>query len=69
MELLQIEKELAGADSAKYLKLYDDRLVALDGRLKAALASGLLPEEFVRCDGLSEAITVARKLLRLQVRE
>ena len=37
-------------------------------RLARACAEGLPPADFARCEGLDEAVTVARKLLRLQVR-
>ena len=69
MELLEIEKELAGPDRKAALKRYDDRLVALGTRLQAALDGGLPPDEFARCEPLVEVVTVARKLLRIQVRE
>lgn len=68
MELLEIEKELAGPDGAEAMNRYDGVLVALSDRLGAALRAGVTPEEYPRCEALSEAVTVARKLLRLQVR-
>lgn len=48
---------------------YDAQLVALDARLQGALAEGVPPEEFGRCEALKEVLVIARKLLRLQVRE
>ncbi len=68
MELLELERELAGPDSAAALARYDAQLVALQTRLARACAEGLPPADFARCEGLDEAVTVARKLLRLQVR-
>lgn len=68
MELLEIEKELAGPDRDAAMKRYDDVLVALDARRQAALAAGVPPGEFARIEALGEAVTIARKLLRLQVR-
>ena len=68
MELLEIEKELAGPASQEALAKYDGVLVALSARLRGALDAGMPPEEFAKCEPLSEAVVVARKLLRLQVR-
>lgn len=68
MELLEIERELAGPEKMMALQKYDGMLVALGARLDAALAEGLPPDEFARCEGLGEAIVLARKLLRLQVK-
>ena len=69
MELLEIETELKGPARMEALQRYDGMLVDLGARLDAALAEGLPPEEFARCEGLGEAVVLARKLLRLQVRD
>ncbi len=69
MELLTIEKELAGAEGEAALERYDEQLVALGARLRRALDGGLAPAEFATCEPLAEAVTIARKLLRLQVRK
>ena len=68
MELLEIEMELAGPGREDALRRYDARLVALARRLAAAMDGGLPPDEFAECEPLVEAVTVARKLLRLQCR-
>ena len=68
MELLEIEKELAGEGRMAALEKYDRTLVALQERCRAAMDEGLPREEYGKCEGLAEAVTVARKLLRLQVR-
>ena len=68
MQLLEIERELAGPEQAEALKKYDEVLVALGSRLDAALAEGLPPDEFAKCKDLPEVVTLARKLLRLQVK-
>lgn len=68
MELLEIEKELAGAEKMMALAKYDGILLELGERLKVALARGLPPEEFGRCAELADVVTVARKLLRLQLK-
>jgi len=68
MELLEIEKELKGPDAPAAMERYDAVLVGLEARLKEALRVGLAREEYERCEPLGEAIVVARKLLRLQVR-
>ena len=69
MELMEIEKELAGPNRDAALAKYDGVLVALGARLKAALDRGLPPGEYEPCRELAEAAFVARKLLRLQVRD
>jgi len=66
MELLEIERELAGPDRQEAVRRYDDRLVALEARRAAAVRAGLPPDEFRRCEALGEAVTLARKLIRLQ---
>ena len=68
MELLEIEKELAGPEKESALQKYDEVLLRLDARLKAALREGLPPDEYDRAEQLADALVVARKLLRLQVR-
>jgi len=68
MELLEIEKELAGAGGESALKRHDETLLALNVRMQAALGDGLPPAEYARCAALVEAVTVARKLLRLQLK-
>ena len=69
MELLEIERELAGEGKEAAMKKYDQVLVALGERLESALRAGLEPAEYARCSALKEANIVARKLLRLQVRD
>lgn len=69
MELLEIERELAGPERDAALQRHDGVLVSLGQRLDAALAEGLPPEEYARCEALAEAVVLARKLLRLQVRQ
>lgn len=68
MQLLEIEQELAGPNREEALRKYDEMLVALGNRLDAALAQGLPPDEFAKCETLPEVVTIARKLLRLQVK-
>lgn len=67
MELLEIEKELA-EKGEEAMRRYDLRLVGLRDRLDAALRLGVPPDEFQRCEALQDAIVVARKLLRLQLK-
>ena len=66
--LLEIEKELAGADAAMHLARYDAVLVALERRIETALKGGLPPDEYPKVEALREANTLARKILRLTVR-
>lgn len=69
MKLLELEKELAGSDGVEKMRQYDDVLLALDKRLAGALQEGLPPGEYAKAERLKEAVIVARKLLRLEVRE
>ena len=66
--LLEIERELAGPEKDSALARYDAVLVALDRRLEAAMKEGIPPDEFPKVEGLREANTLARKILRLTVR-
>lgn len=68
MELLEIEKELAGPDGDEALARYDAVLTGLGARVKAAMDAGLGRAEFDRCAALADATTLARKLIRLQRR-
>jgi len=69
VELLQIEHELSGPDAQAAMERYDQQLVALSSRAQAALDAGLPPEEHGRCRAIPEVVTIARKLLRLQLRD
>ena len=67
--LLDIERELAGPSADAALARHDAVLAALDARLRDALAAGLPPDDFSRAEELRKANTVARKILRLAVRD
>ena len=69
MELLEIEKELAGEGRMEALERHDGVLLALARRLEDELRRGVPPDEYAKCEELREAVTVARKLLRLQVKD
>ena len=69
IRLLDIERELAGPDADAALARHDAVLAALDTRLRAALDEGLPPDEFPRVEELRKANTIARKILRLAVRD
>ena len=68
IQLLEIERELAGPEKDSALARYDAVLVALERRLEAAMKEGMSPDEFPKAEGLREANTLARKILRLTVR-
>ena len=68
-QLLDIEKELTGPDGSAALERYDQTLVALEERFSTAMRQGLPPEEYNSANQLKEAILIARKLLRLALRE
>lgn len=69
LKLLDIEKELAGPDSETAFKRYDAALADLDQRISEATAAGLPPNEYARVERLKEANIIARKLLRLAVKD
>ena len=65
MQLLEIEKELGGADCDSALARYDAVLAGLEERIAEAMRVGLPPDEYSRVEELREANLVARKILRL----
>ena len=69
IQLLDIEKELAGPDGQAALEKYDQTLVALDGRLADVLRQGLSPVDYSGAENLQKAVVIARKLLRLAMRD
>ena len=69
VQLLEIEKELAGPGRREALVRYDAVLLGLETRLAKAMEDGVPPEEYSRVEQLREANVIARKLLRLVVRE
>ena len=66
--LLDIERELAGPGADAALARHDAVLSALRAPLRAAIDSGLPPDDFSRAEELRKANTIARKILRLAVR-
>lgn len=69
VQLMEIEKALAGPDRAAALARYDETLRGLSKRLEETLAAGVAPDAFQPLSQLREATTLARKLLRLTVQE
>ena len=69
MQLLEIERELACEEGENALARYDAILAQLDERIESAMREGLSPEEYARAAALREANLVARKIMRLSVRE
>ncbi len=67
--LLEIEKELAGSGRREALRRHDAVLAALDKRISEAMDAGLSTEEYQKVQALRETNVLARKLLRLAVRE
>ena len=47
------------------IERYDKTLIALADRLGCALAEGMTPAAYRRCEDLEECVILARKLLRL----
>ncbi len=68
-QLLALERELSGPGAQEALARHDAVLAALDSRLAAALRDGVPPDEYPKLEQLREANTVARKILRLAVRD
>ena len=69
LRLLDIENELYGSEAQAALAKYDSVLESLEARIAESLSEGLEPEEYARVSRLRESNTVARKLLRLAVKE
>jgi hypothetical protein len=69
LKLLEIERELSGAGADAALRRYDAVLAALDARVSGCLAAGLAPDDYARAERLREANLIARKILRLAVKE
>jgi hypothetical protein len=69
LKLLDIEHELYGGQAQAALVKYDSILESLDARISDALSAGLGPDEYARVVQLKESNIVARKLLRLAVKE
>lgn len=69
MQLLELERELSGAERDAALARHDAILLNLDARINDVLREGLPPDEFSRVEQLREATLVARKILRLSARE
>ena len=68
-QLLALERELSGPGAQEALARRDAVLLGLENRLAAALRDGVPPDEYPRLEQLREANTVARKLLRLAVKD
>lgn len=68
LQLLEIEKELAGPDREAALVRYDAVLARLEDRIGMAMKEGLPPDEYPKVELLREANILARKILRLTVR-
>ena len=66
--LMEIERELAGSGKEAALVRYDGVLLRLEERLEEAMRKGFPPDEFANAEVLKEAITLARKIVRLTVR-
>lgn len=69
LQLLDIEKELTGPDGPAVLERYDQVLLTLDERLMNALRQGMPPDEYNATEDLKKVVVIARKLLRLAVRD
>ena len=68
-QLLALERELSGPGAREALARHDAVLVGLENRLAAALDTGVSPEEYPKLESIREANTLARKLLRLALRD
>ena len=68
MQLLEIEKELAGPDGNAAIARYDAVLSGLEARIAEVMRAGLAPDDYSRVEQLREANLVARKILRISAR-
>ena len=68
-QLLALERELSGPGAQEALARRDAVLLGLENRIADALRGGVAPEDYSRIEQLREANTIARKILRLSVRD
>ena len=68
-QLLALERELSGPGAQEALARHDAVLLGLENRLDGALREGVSPEDFSRLQELRDANVVARKILRLALRD
>ena len=68
LQMLGMEEELSGPDAQEVMKKYDTKLINLDQRRVQAMNQGLTQEDFKRCECLGEAIILARKIIRLAIK-
>ena len=68
-QLLALERELSGPGAAEALARHDAVLLGLENRLAGALREGVSPDEFSKLQELRDANVVARKILRLALRD
>ena len=61
MNLLEIEKELAGENAKAAMMRYDGMLAELDSRIASALAEGLPPDEYTNTEQLKKLYSVYYK--------
>ena len=68
-QLLALERELSGPGAQEALARHDAVLLGLENRLAGALREGVSPEDFPKLQELREANVLARKILRLALRD
>ncbi|MBQ6102046.1 MAG: hypothetical protein IJL06_00070 [Kiritimatiellae bacterium] len=68
-QLLALERELSGPGAQEALARHDAVLLGLEDRLAGALREGVSPEDFPKLQELREANVLARKILRLALRD
>ncbi len=68
-QLLALERELSGPGAQEALARHDAVLLGLENRLAGALREGVSPDEFPKLQELREANVLARKILRLALRD
>ena len=68
-QLLALERELSGPGAQEALARRAAVLLGLANRIADALRDGVAPEDYSMIEQLREANTIARKILRLSVRD
>ncbi len=68
-QLLALERELSGPGAKEALARHDAVLLGLENRLADVLREGVSPDEFPKLQQLREANVLARKILRLAMRD
>ena len=68
-QLLALERELSGPGAREALARHDAVLLGLEKRIADTLRASVSPDDFPKLEQLRDANVVARKILRLALRD